>query len=112
VHRVRPEFQESGFWYLLHDEALVHSSGFVSMFLAKRGIPVLSHPPYYSDLAPADLFQFPKLKIAMKGMRFEAVSMIQQTVTRELKAIKEQAFSQAFDSLYEQCICCAEVGLG
>jgi hypothetical protein len=35
VHRIRPEFQESGSWYLLHDNALAHSSGVVSKFLAK-----------------------------------------------------------------------------
>jgi hypothetical protein len=29
--------------------------------------------------------------------------MIQQTVTRELKAIREEAFSQAFNSLGERC---------
>jgi hypothetical protein len=34
---------------------------------------VLSHPPYSPDLVPADLFLFPKLKIAVKGTRFEAV---------------------------------------
>jgi hypothetical protein len=44
-----------------------------------------------------------KLKTAMKGMRFEAVSSIQQTVMRELKAIREEVFSQALDSLYVQC---------
>jgi transposase len=55
VHRVRPVFQESGSWYLLHDNAPEHSSDVVSEFLAKRGIPVLSHPPYSPDLAPADL---------------------------------------------------------
>jgi hypothetical protein len=32
----------------------------------------------------------------MKGTRFEAVSSIQQTVTRELKATREEAFFQAF----------------
>jgi hypothetical protein len=37
----------------------------------------------------------------MKGTRFEAVSSIQQTVMRKLKAIQEEAFSQAFNSLYE-----------
>jgi transposase-like protein len=37
----------------------------------------------------------------MKGTRFEAISSIQQTVTRELKAIWEEAFSRAFDSLYD-----------
>jgi hypothetical protein len=46
----------------------------------------------------------------MKGTRFEAVSSIQQTVTRKLKAIQEEAFSRAFNSLYECCKCCAEAG--
>jgi hypothetical protein len=46
----------------------------------------------------------------MKGMRFEAVSLIQQTVMRELKAIMEEAFSLAFNLLYERCKRCAEVG--
>jgi transposase len=46
--------------YLLHDNALVHSSGTVSEFLAKRGIPVLSHPTYCPDLVPADFFLFPQ----------------------------------------------------
>jgi hypothetical protein len=44
----------------------------------------------------------------MKLTRFEAVSPIQQTVTRELKAIREEAFSQALDSLYEPRKRCAE----
>jgi transposase len=56
VHGVRPEFQESGSWYLLHDNAPEHSSGVFSDFLAKRGIPVLSHPPYTPDLGPTDFF--------------------------------------------------------
>jgi histone-lysine N-methyltransferase SETMAR len=56
VHRVRPEFQESRSWYLLHDNAPAHYSGVVSKFLAKKGIPVLSHPPYSPDLAPGDIF--------------------------------------------------------
>jgi hypothetical protein len=64
---------------------------------------VLSHPSHSPDLARADFFLFPKLKIAMKVTRFEAVSSIQQTVTRELKAIREEAFSWAFHSLYERC---------
>jgi hypothetical protein len=71
---------------------------------------VLSQPPYSPDLARADLFVFLKLQIAMKGTRFEAVSSVQQTVTRELKAIREEAFSRALDSLYERCKLCAEAG--
>jgi hypothetical protein len=55
-------------------------------------------------------FLLPKLKTAMKGARFEALASIQQTVTRELKAIREEAFSGAFDSLYERCNRCMEAG--
>jgi hypothetical protein len=45
VHRVRPEFQEIWSWNFLHDSETAHSSGVVSEFLTKRGIPLLSHPP-------------------------------------------------------------------
>jgi transposase len=56
VHRLRSEFQESCSWYLLHNNAPVHSSGVASEFFAKRGIPMLSHPPYSPDLAPVEYF--------------------------------------------------------
>jgi hypothetical protein len=68
---------------------------------------VLSHLPYSPDLVP---FLFPKLKTAMKGTRFEAVSSIQRNVTRELKEMQEEAFSRVFNSLYGQCKQCAKAG--
>jgi hypothetical protein len=46
----------------------------------------------------------------MKGTRFKTVSSIQQTMTGELKAIREEAFSGAFDTLHERCKRCAESG--
>jgi hypothetical protein len=72
-------------------------------------MPVLSHPPYSPDLTAPD-FLFPKLKTAMKWARFQAVSSIQQTVARGLKAVREEAFPRAFDSLYEWCERYAEAG--
>jgi hypothetical protein len=56
IKRVITEFQESGSWYLLQDNAPAHSSGVVSEFLAKRGIPVLTHPTQSHALATADFF--------------------------------------------------------
>jgi hypothetical protein len=96
VYFVRPEFQESGSWQLLHNNAPAHSSDDVPEFLVTEGIPVLSHPPYFPHSVLADFLLLPKLKIAMKGTRFKAVSSIQQTVMTELKAIWEEAFSRAF----------------
>jgi hypothetical protein len=55
-------------------------------------------------------FLFPKLKIGVKGTRFEFVSSIQQTLTTDLRSIQEEAFSRAFDSLYGRCKHCAEAG--
>lgn len=37
----------------------------------------------------------------MTGTRFQAVSSSQQTTTKALKAIRKEAPSRAFDSLYE-----------
>jgi hypothetical protein len=47
----------------------------------------LLHPPYSPDLAPADFFLFPKMKMQLKGHRFHTVAEIQresQTTTHIL----------------------------
>jgi hypothetical protein len=41
VHSVRPEFQENGSWFLLHDTAPAHYPSTVSEFLAKQRIRVI-----------------------------------------------------------------------
>jgi hypothetical protein len=91
AHGIRPECEESGSCCLLHHEALAHPSEAVSEFLAERGICVLSHPTYSPDLALAEFLShfLNKKKIATKETRFEAVSSVRQTVTGELKAIRE-----------------------
>lgn len=50
-------------------------------FLDKHGIPVLIHPPYSPDLAPCDYFMLPKLKEALKGIRFVTVEAVKQKAT-------------------------------
>jgi hypothetical protein len=81
---------------------------FSPSFWRNEGSPCYSThttPLNYSRLT----FSFAKLKTEMKGSRFWAVSSIQQAVTRELKAIREESFSWAFNSLYERCKPCVEV---
>jgi hypothetical protein len=48
----------AGSWYLLHENAPVHSSGVVPEFLPKQGIPILSHPPYSLILCWLTFFYF------------------------------------------------------
>jgi len=57
---------------------------------------VVPHTPYSSDLAPADFFLFPKLKTNLKGRRFQTTEEIQENAIRELHAITESAFQEAF----------------
>jgi hypothetical protein len=59
---------------------------------------VLSPPPSSPVLALAGFFLlFSKLNVGIKGGRFETISSIQQTVMRELNAIRKEEFSWAFD---------------
>ena len=67
----------------------------------------MPHPPYSPDLAPADFLLFPKLKTTLKGRRFKTIEEIQGNGIRELRAITESAFQEAFQRLkkrWERCI--------
>jgi hypothetical protein len=44
IRRVRPQFQERGSSFLLHDNARPHTAILVKQFWGKQGIPELNHP--------------------------------------------------------------------
>jgi len=69
VARVRPAIKNT--WRLHHDNASSHTALVVVKFLAKPGVTTLPHPPYRPDLAPPDIFLFPKIKRSLKGTRQE-----------------------------------------
>jgi len=110
MRRIRPDQYSSGDWFLLHDNAPAHTAIIVSEFLAKKSVTVITHPPYSPDLAPADFFLFPKLKMTMKGHRYDDIMDIQRNVTREMKAIPAEKFFRAFRNLYDRSKICIERG--
>ena len=61
---------------LLHDNAPAHSAIHMHQFQAQKMVTVLDHPPYFSDLTPADFYLFPRLKAAIKGGHFADVNAI------------------------------------
>jgi hypothetical protein len=68
---------------------------------------IISHPPYPLDIAPCDFASFPKLKMKLKGQRFETVSDIQRESHAVLDSIKENDFHSAFEGwkkLWDRCI--------
>ena len=108
VRRKRPEFKESGSWKLHHDNAPAHSAHVVQQFLAKHGIPVVSQPPYSPDLAPCDFFLFPKIKMALKGKRFQDVDEIKQNATEQLREVSKNDFHRCFQKWQERWRTCMD----
>jgi hypothetical protein len=50
---------------------------------------IVPHAPYSPDLAPCDFALFPKLKMKLKGRRFETVSDKHEESQAVLDSIKE-----------------------
>ena len=90
-----------------HDNAPAHRSFKVSQFLAKNNMTVIPHPPCSPDLAPCDFFLFPKLKVRMKGRRFDTIEEIQEESQRVLDTIPKRDFQgcfQAWQKCLDRCI--------
>ena len=103
----RPELWEKQTCILHHDYAPAHASLPIRSYLAKHQTYVVPQPPYSPDLAPADFFLFPKLRATLKGRRFQTAEEIQENAIREVRAITESAFQEAFKQWkkrWERCI--------
>jgi transposase len=74
-----------------HKNALAHMSLLTRSHPAKRQISVVPQPPYSPDF-----YLFPKLKTRLKRCCFQTIQEIQENAIRELHAITERAFQEAF----------------
>jgi len=92
---------------LHHDNAPAHASLFTREFFTKHETTVVPQPPYSPDLTPADFFLFPKLKSSLKGRRIQTVEEIEENSIRDLRAIPQNTFEDAFQNWkkrWERCI--------
>jgi len=48
-------------------------------------------------MAPCDFFLFPKLKLPLRGKRFETVEAVKENALKELKAIPISAYEKCFE---------------
>jgi hypothetical protein len=83
---------------LHHDNAPAHFLHLIRTFLANHSIPVVRQAPYSPDMALCDfwLFPFPKLKMPLKGARFESRENIMRNATAQLNTIPKDAFQKCF----------------
>ena len=86
-------------FFLLHDNAPAHLAAKIRQFLAQNQVATLNHPPYSPDLSPPDYFLFLKVKMQLKGARFDTIEEIQKAVTDQLNKIPAEDFSKAMKKL-------------
>ena len=104
VQRKRPDRWAAETWHLHHDNAPAHSSHLIQGFLAKHNIPLIRQAPYSPDMAPCDFWLFPKLKMPLKGTRFESGEDITRNAMAQLYKIPQEAFQQWQDR-WKKCVC-------
>ncbi|GBN84258.1 hypothetical protein AVEN_254239-1 [Araneus ventricosus] len=97
-------------WFLLHDNAPPHRALIVKTYLARHSVTTLEHPPYSPDLAPADFYMFPRLKMRWKGHRFVDSDEVIENATKQLKDLSKNEFQECFEQLYEHWKKCVDAG--
>jgi len=65
-------------WILHHDIAPDHKLLSVKHFLAQKSVTEMEHPPFPPDLNLNNLWLFPEIKCAIRGLRFQDVEDIQK----------------------------------
>jgi transposase len=67
---------------------------------------VIPQPPYSPDLAPCDFFLFPKMKLKLKGRRFESNEEIHAESQDVKKMLTQNNFQQRFQSWKSHWVRC------
>jgi hypothetical protein len=79
----------------------------VQTFLVKHRITQVCKLPYSPELAPCDFWRFSKLKLPLKGRRFQTKNEIKENATRQLMAIPKKDFLDCFEKWKERWEKCA-----
>ncbi|UYV80648.1 hypothetical protein LAZ67_19001219 [Cordylochernes scorpioides] len=90
-----PERWQNNDWILHVDNARPHTAHVVLQFLAKHSTIQMPHPPYPPDIAPNDFFLYPKLKMKLKGRKYDNVDMIQAESKATLRNLSKSDLSPA-----------------
>ena len=79
-----PALFKSGQWDFHQDNAPVHYSILVTDYLTKMGIKTVPQPSYSPDLAPCNIFLFPKLKENLEAVVMRQLRRLKRLLPRSL----------------------------
>jgi len=68
---------------------------------------VVPHPPYSPDLAPCDFFLFPKMKMKLKGRRFQTLEETEAESQAVLNTLRENDSQECFKKWQHRWNCCS-----
>ena len=88
-------------WQLHQDNTPTHASCLMKSFLVKHQITQVTQPCYSPDLVPCDFWLFPKLKLPLKGKRFQTINEIQENTMRQLMAIGRTVWVRSQGAYFE-----------
>jgi len=92
VWRKRPDQWRNNTWLLHYGNAPAHAALLTRRFLNDIKMTVVPHTPYSPHLAPSDFFLFQKLKMKLKGRRFQTLEEIQAESQAVLNTLRENDF--------------------
>ena len=70
------------------------------------GIETVPQPPYSPDLAPCDIWLFPKLR----GFHHETIEEMKEAVTKVINTLTQEDFHRVFQKLLERYNKCIAAG--
>lgn len=77
--------------------------------MSKNNVNTVPQAPYSPEMAPCDVFLFPRLKLPLRGKRFQTIEAIEENSQKELKAIPKSAYEKCFEDWkkrWNMCIVC------
>jgi len=87
---------EKNSWARHHVKSVAHASLVVQQFLAYMNTTVIPYPPYSPGLATCDFFLFAKMKLKLKGWRFDSTEEIQTELQNAMKTLTRNDFQKCF----------------
>ena len=79
---------------------------FVTDYLTKIGIKTVPHPPYSLDIAPCDIWLFPKLR----GCRYKTIEEMKEAVMKIIDTLTQKVFHGALQKSLERYNKCITAG--
>ena len=89
----RPPLWSASDWQLHHDNVPINALHLKQSFLVKHQITQVTQPCYSPDLVPWKLWIFPKLKLSLKGKRFQTIDEIRENIMGQLMVTGRSVWS-------------------